>query len=71
LSENASVPVSIPKPLYDALEKRIKDTEFTSVSEFVTYAVEQVLAGAGRKKVVYTKEEEKEIKERLKGLGYL
>lgn len=71
MSENASVSVSIPKPLYDALEKSIKGTEFASVSEFITYTMEQAVAGARKKKAVYTKEDEKEIKERLKGLGYL
>lgn len=53
------------------MEERIKGTEFTSVSGFVTYVMEQIVAGASKKKTIYTKEEEKEIMERLRGLGYL
>ena len=36
--------VSIPKPLYDKIKARIEGTGFTSVSDYVTYVLREVLA---------------------------
>jgi len=67
------VSVSIPVELYKTIEKRIKDTEFTSVSEYVTYVLKEVLESLDEedKEEVFTEEEEKKVKERLRALGYL
>ena len=65
--------VSIPSPLYQKIKKRIDGTGFTSVSDYVTYVLREVLASLEEeeKKKAFSKEEEEKVKERLKALGYL
>jgi Arc/MetJ-type ribon-helix-helix transcriptional regulator len=65
--------ITIPKPLYEKIKKRIVETGFTSVSDYVTYVLREVISSLEeeKKKEVFTKNEEKKVKERLKALGYL
>ena len=67
------VEIKIPKEIYEKIEERIKDTEFKSVSEYVTYVLREVLASLEEEEteVVFSEEEEEKIKERLRALGYL
>ena len=52
--------LSLPAELYGRIEERVKATEFGSVDEYVIFVLDEVL-----------KEEEAEVKKRLKALGYL
>ncbi len=64
--------VEIPQELYEKIEERIQDTEFGSVSEYVTYVLREVLASLEEEEEeVFTEEEEEKVKERLRALGYL
>ena len=64
--------VSLPVELYGRIEARVKATEFSSVDEYVTFILEEVLKGeGGEPEAIFTKEEEEEVKKRLKALGYL
>lgn len=65
--------ITIPKPLYEKIKERIKKTGFTSVSDYVTYVLREVVSSLEeeQKKEVFTREEEKKVKERLRALGYL
>ncbi len=65
--------VSIPKPLYDKIKELIKDTGFTSVSDYVTYVLREIIASIEEeeKEEVFSKEEEEKIKARLRALGYI
>jgi len=67
--------VSIPLPLYKKIEELIQGTGFTSVSEFVTYVLREVVALKERRGVpaqpYLTPEELVEIEQKLKALGYL
>ena len=65
--------ITIPKPLFEKIKKRINKTGFTSVSDYVTYVLREVMSSLeeGKRKEVFSKEEEKKVKERLKALGYL
>ncbi len=65
--------VSIPLPLYEKIKARIKGTGFTSVSDYVTYVLREVLASLEEeeKEEVFSKEEEEKVKERLRALGYI
>ncbi|MBI5332514.1 MAG: CopG family transcriptional regulator [Candidatus Aenigmarchaeota archaeon] len=64
--------VSIPEPLAKKIEQRIKGTGFNSVTSFVVYVLRQTLAASSdQDKEVYSKEAEKDVKKRLKSLGYL
>ena len=61
--------ISIPEPLYGKIKEFIKDTGFTSASDFVTFVLREIFmdAGSGSKKA----KEKKLIYERLKALGYV
>lgn len=66
--------VSIPVTLYNRIKELIKGTGFTSVSQFVTYILREVVAEMEREKLEsegISEEEKKRIIERLKRLGYL
>ncbi|NPA86546.1 MAG: CopG family transcriptional regulator [Candidatus Diapherotrites archaeon] len=64
--------VSIPKPLYDKIKELIEGTGFTSVSDYVTYVLREIVASIEEEKEeVFSKEEEEKIKARLRALGYI
>jgi len=65
--------ITIPKLLFEKIKKRINKTGFTSVSDYVTYVLREVMSSLEeeKKEEVFSKEEEKKVKERLKALGYL
>lgn len=65
------IPVSIPASLFDKIKERVAGTEFSSVSEYITFVLRQVLAEAESDQSPFTKEEREKIKERLRALGYL
>lgn len=66
--------VSIPITLYNRIKELIKDTGFTSASQFVTYILREVIASMEREKLgseTVSEEDKKKIIEKLKKLGYL
>ncbi len=69
--EKEFTPVSIPTSLYKKIEEKIKGTEFSSVSSYVTKVLRESLAKSEENKEVFSAEEEEKIKERLKALGYI
>ena len=68
--EKETVSVEISKDLYERIERYIKENGgFSSVREFIEFVVNEVLEG--EEEGGYSSEEEEEIKERLRSLGYL
>jgi len=65
-----TVKVEIPKSIADKIEERRKDTEFGSLSEYVTYVLREVVSEEEEEEA-FSKEDEEKVKERLKALGYL
>ena len=64
------VNVGISKELYERAKKYIEEQGgFNSVEELIEFLLDQVL-GSEEIESAYTEEEEKEVKERLKALGY-
>ena len=66
--------VSIPTTLYRRIKELIKDTGFTSVSQFVIYILREVISSMEEEKIkgeTLSDEEKKRIIERLKKLGYI
>ncbi len=66
--------VSIPVTLYNRIKELIKDTGFTSVSQFVTYVLREVVSSMEAEKLeseVISEEDRRRIIEKLKRLGYL
>ena len=65
------VQIEIPKELYDKAKKWVEQTQdFSSVEELVEFLLQEVLSDEAGEQV-YSPEEEEEIKERLRSLGYL
>ena len=62
--------VTIPAGLYDRIEERVRTVGFGSVEEYVTFVMEEVLK-EDEQQPAFSKEEEEEVKKRLKALGYL
>jgi len=69
--EKEFTPVSIPTSLYKKIEEKIKGTEYSSVSSYVTKILREILSKDEENKEVFSPEEEEKIKERLKALGYI
>jgi len=65
--------ISIPTPLADKIKKRIEGTGFNSLSSYVTYVLREVISGMEEddEEEVFSKEDEKRVKDRLRALGYI
>ncbi len=63
--------VSIPTPLFQKIEERIKGTGFTSVSGYVTYVLREVISEDEEDNQPFSAEDEERVKSRLRALGYL
>jgi len=62
--------ISFPAALFERIEERIKGTNFTSVSSYIKYVLEEILAEDEEEKS-FAKEDEEQIKARLRALGYI
>jgi len=62
--------VSLPAELYARVERQVAGTEFRSVDEYVVFVLEEVLKEE-EPEAAFSKEDEEEVKKRLKSLGYL
>ncbi len=60
--------ISIPTKLAEKIKQQIKNTDLSSVSEYVTFLLRLVLS---EKNIPSSKTDEKLIKQKLKNLGYL
>ncbi len=65
--------VSIPITLYNRIKKLIEGTGFTSVSQYVTYVLREVVAEHEKHlaEEPFTEEDKQRIIEKLKKLGYI
>jgi len=64
--------ISLPIPLIESVKKRIKGTGMHSVSAYVSFVLRQIISSpeSENSNEALTKEEEIEVKRRLKKLGY-
>ena len=69
--EQESKAVFLSAELYGRIEERVTATGFGSVEEYVTFVLEEVLKEEGEGETAFSKEEEEEVKKRLRALGYL
>ncbi len=67
------VAVYISKELYELVKKKVEESggEFKSVEDFIEFVLREVLKEEGEEEEVYSPEEEEEIRERLRSLGYI
>ena len=65
------VPIYIQQELYNKVKRRVKQSrgEFKSVEEYVEFVLQEVVKEEPQQ--TYTAEEEEEVKERLRRLGYI
>lgn len=63
--------IQIPHELVTKLEKIIKKAGFDSVQEYALFVLEQTISSEEFDGEKYEKDEEENVKERLKELGYL
>jgi Arc/MetJ-type ribon-helix-helix transcriptional regulator len=64
--------LKIQKELLNKIDKRIQETDFKSVDEYVTFVLEEIIKEIEEEpKNELSKEDEDNIKERLRALGYL
>jgi len=63
--------VSIPIPLYNKVKAKIKDTGFTSVSDYVVYVLRELMTEERQSEETFSKEDEEKVKSRLRALGYM
>ena len=66
--EQKSKPVSLPVELYSRVEERAKSTGFDSIDDYVAFVLEEVIKEEGEADI--SKEDEAEVKRRLRSLGY-
>jgi len=70
--ESESRAVNLPAELYKQIKDRAEATDFKSVDEYVIFVLSEVLKEEDEsEKLAVDSEQEKEIKKRLKALGYL
>jgi hypothetical protein len=69
--EQEAKAVQISADLYGRIEERLANAGFSSVDEYVTFVLEEVLRDDEEDTVAFSKEEEEEVKKRLRALGYL
>jgi len=62
--------ISLPAEVYAKIEQRVAGMEFHSVDEYVNFVLEEVLKEE-EPETSLSKEDEEEVKKRLKALGYL
>ncbi len=63
--------VSIPTSLYKKIEEKIKGSEITSVSSYITKVLRESLSKEEGTQEGLSKEDEEKVKKRLKALGYI
>lgn len=72
IKEKEYTNIQIPTTLANKIKKRIKGTEFPSISSYISYVLREVLSESEEKtEEAFTKDDEEKVKSRLRALGYL
>lgn len=71
--DNEFTQVSVPTSLFNRLQSRLEGTTFHSVSDYVTYVLEDVLRETEKSppKEIFSESDEERVKDRLRALGYI
>jgi len=65
------ITVSLPRPLVERIEARIRGTGFASPAAYVEYVLGEVLSDDPNPGDGFSPEDEEALKEKLRALGYL
>lgn len=72
MSAQERVTIKIPKALYNNIQNIIKDTGFSSPTDFIVYVLRDVISAKPEDASAFlNKDEVESIRRRLKSLGYL
>ena len=72
MSAQERVTIKIPKVLYNNIQNVIKNTGFSSATDFIVYVLRDVISMKSEDTAVFLNKNEMEsIRKRLKSLGYL
>jgi Arc/MetJ-type ribon-helix-helix transcriptional regulator len=72
MNERKHTTITIPKPLFKEIKRKIKGTGFTSVSDFATFTLRELVYNIKKENgEIYSREESERIKDKLKKLGYI
>jgi metal-responsive CopG/Arc/MetJ family transcriptional regulator len=72
MSTQERVTIKIPKALYNNIQRIIKDTGFSSATDFIVYVLRDVISTKSEEtSMLLNKDEVQSIRNRLKSLGYL
>ena len=63
--------ISLPLPLINIIKERIEGTGMSSVSSYVAFILRQILSTEEKSGQLLNDKEEKEVRQRLKNLGYI
>lgn len=63
--------VKIPIDLYKQIEEKIKNSDVSSVTDFITTLLKEKLSSDQPETAPLSSEDEEKVKERLKALGYM
>jgi Arc/MetJ-type ribon-helix-helix transcriptional regulator len=69
IPERPMRPVQLPEELVRALEARIQGSSFDSVDAFVSFVLARLLEEP--RDAVFSEEDERHLKEKLRSLGYI
>ncbi len=69
-AETEEVTIELPKSLVAKISSRVPSSGFKSVSEYVSFVLDQALVKFEEKSSI-TSEDQKKIEQRLRDLGYL
>ena len=71
MDDKQTEPVELPRRVVSRVEQRLSRTEFESVSEYVAFAMEEVLYRVEEETDDESAVDEAAVEDRLKSLGYL
>ena len=66
-----SITITLPRTLVEKIEKKIKSSNYTSVSGYVEDVIREVLTAEEMEVELFIQEKRVEIRKKLKELGYL
>ena len=68
---SSTLTITLSKSIVEKIERKIKDSKYTSVSSYVEDVVREVLLAEEMEVALFSHEEKGKIRKRLKELGYL
>ena len=71
MMSDEGVTITIPKRIYESLQRRIIGKDFDSVNSYVQFILEQIAVEDLSNKDRLSKDDEEKVKENLRSLGYI